>query len=202
MPGRRILLAVALAVIVTTPSAHASWLIGADAGVGIPTGTFSDLWGSGFSGGISASYLVNPRFAAGVDISHSKFGTTSDYQALLDFIDPGASDDFTSWQYGVHGDYMIPVGSESKFSPYVVGGFGFYSVKDKYDSPTNADELTQTAFGIRGGLGCDYWISPTFGLGLDANYNDTFTNEDDIGFNNTPYFTIAAGVRWKPKTGK
>jgi outer membrane protein W len=199
---RRVLLAGLIAISTVASNAHASWLIGADAGIGIPTGTFGDLWTSGFSGGISASYVLNPRFAAGIDVSYAKFGTTSDYQALLDFIDPGASDDFTSWQYGVHGDYMIPVGSGSKLSPYVVAGLGLYSVKDKYDSPTNSDELSQTAFGIRGGLGCDYWISPTFGLGLDANYNDTFTNEDDIGFDNTPYFTIAAGVRWRPKTAK
>src|SRR5262245_35763253 len=163
MSCRRLLLAVTLAMIVTTPGAQAAWLIGADAGVGIPTGTFGDLWSSGFSGGISASYLVNPRFAAGIDLSYSKFGTTSDYPNLLDFIDPGASDDLTSRQYGVHGDYKIPVNGGSKFSPYVVAGLGLYSLKDKYESPTNSDELTQTAFGIRGGLGCDYWISPTFG---------------------------------------
>jgi hypothetical protein len=197
MSGPRILLAVWLAALLAASSAHASWLLGANAGVAMPAGTFSDLWGSGFSSGISAGYMLNPRFAAGVDASYSRFGTTSDYQALLNFIDPGASDVFTAWRYGVHGDYMIPVGSESKFSPYVVGGVALYGVKDKYRSPTNADELSQTAFGIRGGIGCDYWVSPTFGIGLGADYNRTFTNEDDIGFGNAPYFSITAGVRWK-----
>jgi cytochrome o ubiquinol oxidase subunit 1 len=48
------------------------------------------------------------------------------------------------------------------------------------------------------GVGVDYWVSPTFGLGLDGNYNDVFTDEDAIGFDPVPYFTVAAGsvIAW------
>ena len=182
--------------------ARASWLIGADGGIAFPAGTFNKVWSSGFSASLSASYLLSPRFAVGLTGSRNGFGTASDYQAFLDFLDPGASETFTAWQFGAHGNWMIPVSDSSKFSPYVVLGVGLYNVKDKYESPTGTDELSQTAFGFRGGLGCDYWISPTFGLGLDTNYNDTFTNVEDIGYGNTPYFTVAAGVRWKPKSSK
>lgn len=180
--------------------ARASWVIGADGGIALPAGTLNKVWSSGFSASLSASYMLSPRFAVGLDASHNRFGTSSDYQALLDFLDPGASESFATWQFGAHGNWMIPVSDSSKFSPYVVLGAGLYDVKDKYKSPTSADELSQTAFGVRGGLGCDYWISPRFGVGLDTNYNDTFTNVEDIGYDNTPYFTVAAGVRWKLKS--
>ena len=195
-----------LFIVVTASAAsgaRASWLIGADGGIALPAGTFNKVWSSGFSASLSASYLLNPRFAVGLDGSHNSFGTASDYQALLDFLDPGASETFTTWQLGAHGNWIIPVSGSSKFSPYVVLGIGLYNVKDKYESPTNTDELSQAAaFGLRGGLGCDFWISPTFGLGLDMNYNDTFTNVEDIGYSHTPFFTLAAGVRWKPKSSK
>src|SRR5262245_28649127 len=180
MTCRRVLLLVLLAMATITGSARASWLLGADAGVAAPTGTLSDLWSSGFTGGVSASYLLSPRFAVGIDGSYNSFGTTSDYQALLDFIDPGASNDFTIWQLGAHGHWMVPVGQGGKFSPYVTAGLGLYSLKDEYESPTNSDKLSQTAFGLRAGLGCDYWVGPKLGLGIDANYNDTFTSEDEI----------------------
>jgi outer membrane protein W len=196
MPWQRTLLTVVLAATTVAPSAQASWLIGADAGVGIPTGAYSDFWSSGFFGGVAASYMLDPRFALGVDVSYTNFGTSSDYQSLLDFLDPGASNEFTTWQYGIHGNWMIPV-KWSKVSPYLVVGTGAYSVSDEYESPTNSEELSQTAFGFRAGLGADYWTSPTFGIGIDANYNDTFTSEDTMGFSSTPYFTIAAGIRWR-----
>lgn len=179
-----------------TSSAKASWVIGGDIGTGIPTGTFSDAWSSGFYGSLSATYSLNPRFAIGADISHASFGTTDDYQALLDFIDPGASDDFTVWRYGVHGRWMVPLKS-AKLAPYVGVGMGMYSMKDKYESPTISDELTQTVFGLRGGLGCDYWLSPKIGLGIAADYNKASTSEDEIGYDSTPFYTVAAGVRWR-----
>src|SRR5262249_61331891 len=116
MSCRRILLAVAVAVSVTARAAQASWLIGADAGVGVPTGTFHDLWSTGFSGQLSASYLINPRVAAGLDVSYSKFGTASGYQALLDFIHPRAGDHLTPVHYGVHRDHLVPVRGGSKLN--------------------------------------------------------------------------------------
>lgn len=183
-------------------SARASWLVEADAGLGIPTGSFSDFWSSGFLAGVSASYLLSPRFAVGVDVSHTSFGPSDDYQALLDFLDPGADNQFMVWRYGAHGKWMVPTGSGRRVSPYVLLGAGFYSVKDKYESATNSEELSQTAFGFKGGLGVDYWTSSTFGLGIDVNYNDTFTSEDDIGHGSTPYFSIAAGIRWRPGASK
>ena len=48
---------------------------------------------------------------------------------------------------------MIPMKSATKWAPYVVAGTGLYSVKEKYESPTFTDELTQTALGMRGGGG-------------------------------------------------
>jgi len=191
------LLAAAFATAVVAPSAQASWLINANAGVGIPTGDFSDFWASGFLVGAAASYLVRPQFAIGVDGSYLKNDTSDDYQALLDFLDPGAEDQFTYQQYGVHGKWMIPTGSGSRVSPYLVVGAGLYSVKDKYESPTFSDELSQTAFGLRGGAGIDYWVSTTFGVGVDANYHNPFASEEEIGYDSAPFFAVSGGIRWK-----
>src|SRR5262249_26304872 len=121
-------------------------------------------------------------------------------QALLDFLDPGASEDFTAWHYGVHGRWMIPIGARTKFQPYAIVGAGIDKVKDKYESPTNSDHLSQSVLGLQGGLGFHYWMSPTVGLGRDANYHNAFTSEDEIGHDSVPYLTIAAGLRWKHRT--
>lgn len=194
------LLAVVIGTMTLAPSARASWTLGADVGTAIPTSTFSEAWSSGFFAGISATYALNPKFAVGASIAHAGFGTTSDYQEFLEFIDPGAENDFSAWQYGIQGRYRLPLGSGTKLAPYAAVGVGLYSVKDTYDSPTNSDEVSETAFGLRGGLGCDYWMSPKLGIGLDASYHKPYTTEDEIGYGSTPFFTIAAGVRWRLST--
>ena len=196
------LLAVVIGTMTLAPGARASWTLGADLGIAIPTSTFSDAWSSGFFAGISATYALNPRFAVGAGIARAGFGMTSDYQDLLDLTDPGAENDFSAWQYGIHGRYRLPLGSGAKLDPYAAVGVGLYSVKDTYEStnPTNSDELSETVFGLRGGLGCDYWVSPKLGVGLDASYHKPYTTEDEIGYKSTPFFSVAAGVRWRLST--
>ena len=190
-------LIVALAAAAFPLTARASWILDADIGRGMPTGSFDDFWSSGFHGGIAASYLLSPRFAVGADGSYTSFGPSDDYQALLDFLDPGAENTFSIWHLGVHGKWMVPFPSEGRLHPYLVVGAGMYDMSDAYESDALSDELGQSAFGFRGGAGVDYWISPKLGLGVDLNYHETFTSEDEIGHDSTPFVTFTAGLRWK-----
>lgn len=185
---------IALLMLATlAPRADAgSWLIDANAGVGIPTGDFSDAWKSGLIVGGALDYSSAP-FAIGIDASWLKNHPSADFQNVLDVL--GADDDFRFVQYGAHMKWMPQ--TSGSLTPYLGVGAGAYNVKESYQDPSFSEEVTQTAFGVHVGGGLNYWISPSWGLGVDASYHDAFVDKDRFGTDSAPFVALAGGFRWK-----
>ena len=85
--------------------------------------------------------------------------------------------------YGVHGKYMMGM-KDSKMSPYFVGGAGLYNVKAEVTDPNPALEYksSDTKFGVRGGLGVNMMVGQSWGIGVQADYNDVFTSGSSSQF--------------------
>ena len=187
-------LVVVLLLFVPAAPAHAGggWLIDANAGVGIPISDFGDFWKSGPLVGVSAGYALSPRLAVGVDGSYMKNNPSKDAAAALP---ADAHDDFKFVHYGVHGKWIAPT-NENHVSPYLVAGLGFYSVKENYVEPAFTAVSTQTAFGVRGGVGFDWMVGGSWGLAFEGNYHHVMIDKDRFGQDSAPFLGVTAGIHW------
>lgn len=189
----KVLLAVLCALTLAAPSpGSAEWLLEGNAGVGMPTGDFGDFWGSGLLVGASLGYLSAP-FEIGADVSWLSNDPTGDYADGLESIN--AEDEFSFIQYGVHARWMSP--SQSSLSPYVGVGLAAYSLKEDYEEPGFAEELTNTALGVNVKAGANYWFNPAWAIGADVAYHAVWPDEDEIGHDNASFIGIQAGLRYK-----
>jgi len=168
------------------------WVLDANAGVGIPTGTFSDAWKSGLMVGGALDYHTGP-LALGFDLSYVKNSPSADFQDALDVA--AADDDFRFVHYGGHMKWYPE--THASVSPYLGIGAGAYHVKESYTDPTLSEDISETAFGINVGGGLNYWISRSWGLGFDASYHDAFVSQDRFGTDSAPFVALSAGFRWK-----
>jgi Outer membrane protein beta-barrel domain len=169
-----------------------SWLIGANAGVGIPTGSFSDYFKSGLLIGGSVGYVSTP-FEIGADASWQKNNPSDDYQAALDLASADGEAQFL--QYGVHANWMPS--TSGSVSPYLGVGLGLYHLKDKYEDPSGTADITDTPIGVHGAAGLNYWVGRTWGLGADVSYHAAFVDEDKFPYDTASYFAIQGGLRFK-----
>lgn len=193
MDWRRILvIAVFLSAIAAVRAEAGPWVFDANAGVGIPTGTFSDAWKSGLMLGGALDYTSAP-LAIGFDLSYVKNHPSDDFQNSLDVL--GADDDFRFVHYGAHMKWMPE--THAAVSPYLSVGAGAYHVQESYTDPTLSEDITETAFGVNMGGGLDYWVSRSWGLGVSAMYNDAFVSQDKFGTDSAPFVALSAGFRWK-----
>ncbi|TMQ57377.1 MAG: porin family protein [Candidatus Eisenbacteria bacterium] len=187
------LITAVLLVPAASASASGGWLIDANAGIGIPTSDFGKDWKSGLLMGASAAYALTPQFAVGVDGSYVKNDPSNDYAAILK--SSSADDEFKLVHYGAHGKWIAPA-TANRVSPYLVAGVGLYSVKNNYVEPTFSVESTQTAFGLRGGVGFDWMIGSTWGLAFEGDYHHVMIDKDKFGYKSAPFIGVTAGIHW------
>jgi len=170
-------LVVMTAVLLLMPAAafaNGGWMIGARGGVGIPMGDLKDSFKSGLLIAVDASHMMGTNLAIGVDGNYIKNNPNDDYSASL----PATSDaELKFMHYGAHAKYMLGQ-SNSKMMPYLVGGAGLYNIKFEVTDPNPALEAksSDTKFGVRGGLGMNMMVGQSWGIGVQADYNDVFTD--------------------------
>ena len=189
----KVLLVLLSAVLLATPApSSATWLLEANAGVGIPQGDFGDFWGSGLLVGGSVGYLSAP-FEIGADINFLSNDPSDDYQGVLDAI--GAEEEVSFTQYGVHARWMPPM--QGSLSPYLGVGVAAYNIKDKWDEPGFSEEISSTSLGVNLKGGTNFWLGPSFGLGADVTYHLVWPDEEELGHDNASFIGLQAGLRYK-----
>jgi opacity protein-like surface antigen len=155
-------------------AAKGDMAFGVNGGVVVPIGALADdvdltaeegIGGfqgkMGFDFGASFDYFLTPEFAVGLDGSYASF--ESDYE---DAGDAKA----TTMQFGVHGKYLFPTGGP--VVPYVAVGAGMYTAK--LADVGMEDDLDQTKFGMNGGVGLEYMVTPQVGIGVGGTYHYAF----------------------------
>jgi len=195
MRSRKSLFLVAAVLLLVPAAAFANggWMIDARGGLGLPMGNFGDSFKSGLLLGVEASKMMSPQFAIGVDGNYVKNDVTDDNQAALDGVfGSGTEADAKLMHYGAHVKYMLSTKSESKFTPYLVGGAGLYNVKAEITPPggPTADN-SETKFGVRGGIGANIMMGQRWGIGLQGDFNDVMTSGDS-----SQYIGVSAGLHW------
>jgi len=200
------LFTVALVLTLSASLAHAAqWMVQANGGASIPTGDFADKnkndAGTGALVGGAVSYLVNERFAVGVDGSwtrnkHGIEGTTEDLGGGLTVNYD--KDRFQQWQVGAHGKYLMPV--SGRIHPFGLVGVGFYNVKEVYeykysDGTSQTDESDNveqpgSRFGGKVGLGAMLDATPQVSVGVQGEYNFVSMDKDKFGLSSLQFIGV------------
>jgi opacity protein-like surface antigen len=192
MKSKVLIVLLSVLVLASPSSTSATWLLEANAGVGIPQGDFGDFWGSGLLIGGSLGYLSAP-FEIGADINFLSSDPSGDYEDELELID--AEDEFSFMQYGVHARWMPTM--EGSLSPYLGVGLAAYNLKEDYTEPGFSEELSNTSLGVNFKGGANFWLGPAFGIGADLTYHAVWPDEDEIGHDNASFLGLQAGLRYK-----
>jgi len=121
-------------------AAQARGYVGFGGGLSIPTGNFADAYKSGYVGQVIAGITgANGMLGGRIDgmyVRHSFEGTVDGSTQML----------------GANADLVVAPGSAgSKLRPYLLGGVGFFNVKDELGSVEQEGE-TKFAFNVGGGL--------------------------------------------------
>jgi opacity protein-like surface antigen len=202
MLKKSVLWAAVLALLVVVPQAFAGskeWTINLSGGMAAPMSDFKDNVKTGYVFGVGADYGLKENLALGIDGSFLSNSATDDQQtALSGLAGTSVSAKAEILQGGAHLKYIFPMASESKISPYVIGGAGVYNVKNKIESSNtvfnDAAKSSDSKFGARGGLGLMYKTSPKVGIGVESDYNWIDTSDNTTGAKSTQYVGVRAAV--------
>lgn len=147
---------------------------GLDGGVGIPAGDFGKAFRSGFTAGVFGDYAVTRAVAVGIDGSWEQF-KEKDVPFQVVVVDelgaplPGGT--VSDWKaeivrFGAHLKVSPPLPG-SLLAPYLQVGAGLYDVKNKISSdvPDLSSEDSKSKFGFNLGIGADYRLTPSVGVG-------------------------------------
>ena len=199
-----------LAIVLAQPivAFAGSWQVQGRGGVSIPTGDFGDKdkfdAGVGYLAGGALDYVVNERFAVGVDGSflgnkHGAEGETVNIGGGATFTT--SKDDFTTWQLGARGKLMMPANT---IAPYLMAGVGVYSTKEKWEGTgtdgsggtfsASGEDNTDTRIGGKVGAGALFKVNDVVGIGVDADYNFISQDKDKVGVSSLQYLGVGASV--------
>ena len=121
---------------------------------------------SGLNLGGSFDYFVTKDLALGLDASYGMMTSEDDEDVKGKTL-----------QFGVHGKYMVPTGGQ--FVPYLSAGLGMYNRKvdfsDEVADFLGLDEssFSDNVFGMNFGVGAEYKVTPTVGIGVNGAYHYT-----------------------------
>lgn len=186
------------------------WEFGLHPGAAIAAGSYRHLAMSGFMLGGSIAYNVSDLVVAGVEggyvFGHRMRGTTRD-PLYLDLDADGTRDeipfksnvrDYIGWagpmvKFGP----WLHVGAESRWKPYMIGGFGFYHERlgrgeleltggatsnGTQIVPGTKIQVTQPGaayFGWDGGVGFEVEIDENGGIGAEARWRTFYRHGED-----------------------
>jgi len=155
--------------------------VGAGGGIAIPLGDFSDATKTGWDA--IAVFQFKPA------TSPVGFQIDGTYQQNK-FDDAFVGFDKTRLFYGTANIvFWLPVSSETRIRPYILGGGGVYNAKSKLDSGASTD--SETKFGINAGAGFDLDFQSNVGVFLEGRFHNVFVEGSD-----TKFIPINLGVRF------
>lgn len=184
-------LAAVAALCLASVAASAQIKVGANAGAFIPMGTFGDMAGTGFGGGLSGKYMLNDNMAVGLNAGYYTFGEKDLIIAKYKMSIIPVAANFT-YYFG-----------EGSFKPYAGLDLGMYMVKtdvtietsglsdlfsdlsDLSDTDTSSSDASssdtndsQTKIGFAPVVGCEYNFTDALGLDVNAKYHYIMTEGD------------------------
>lgn len=144
---------------------------GVNGGLAMPMGQLADedyadmKMGPDF--GIGFDYFITKDFALGLDGSYA-------------MMTSNGSDDVKgkTMAFGVHGKYFVPTGGQ--FMPYLNLGVGMYNRKVEFSQEVadflelDDTNVSDNTFGLNAGVGLEYKVTPTVGIGVNGAYVYTF----------------------------
>jgi hypothetical protein len=151
----------------TTPAGNVALFL--DFGAGIPHGTFSNVFDTGFSFNAGLEYMFNPNFSAEGIFGYHRFGSKL----------PEATTNLNIYQFSANAKAYF-VALPNKFRPFVNGGIGVY----KFNPGSSR-------FGGNVGAGVLYEVTPKFGV--QGSYNYHMINTPGT---TTRFSTLQGGVRF------
>jgi outer membrane protein W len=183
----------ALATLAVVPQAHAAKgdiMLGLHGGVSMPMGDFKDGFKMGFLGGVEFDYMATEAVAIGADGAYITNKSSDDLNAAL----PAGTDaKFTMIQFGAHAKYFFPMEGSSAM-PYLVGGAGMFNGKADFSPDLTiggvaVPEDSETKFGGRIGVGCNFKAGESFRVKLEGNFNHVATEGSS-----TQFISVLGGV--------
>ena len=182
-----ILLFVVLLALPIAAFAAGGFVVGVHGGATVPSGSFGDYWNTGYILGGYGEYQMKEAWALGLDVNYATNNPAEDVS--------GVDETFSYINVGGHAKWTY-LASGSPLRPYLLGGGGYYSLKDKTEASGVSDEATQGAFGLMGGIGLSWLATTSLRLELEADYHHVFTSESDIGHSSAPFFGVTGGVAY------
>ncbi len=148
------------------PSGVRKHSVGVGIGQTFVAGDFQDTGEDQITWDLLYNYSASYSFDLMANFHHSKHSFSNKYTQL------------TSFNIGIKSKlYQIDA-----FSPYAVGGFGFYAPKVKREvNGVLRESETKVAFGYHLGVGGDLRLNEKVTVGLLANYHNPFDVKQEIG---------------------
>jgi opacity protein-like surface antigen len=153
------------------PAQEQTYDVGVGGGLSLPIGSTSDALTTGPHGILSFSWIpaASPGFGLQLDGMYQYISGDADALAGLD-IDQQVLNATLSLLY------RFP--AMNRIRPYVLGGGGVYNFDVKGDNA--GDVGSNTEFGLEGGVGADFEISPRLAIFVEGRYHNVFTEGDDF----------------------
>lgn len=124
----------------------------------------SDYWNFGTPIYVNAEYYINNKFSIGATVSFNKYkeGKVVDHDIIL-------KDHEASYiAFDLAGKFSFRELLKSKaIEPFVFIGAGYTNIGD-HESVIEGVIPAEGRMTLNAGLGCNYWFSPNWGLGVNA----------------------------------
>jgi hypothetical protein len=194
MSKRWWMVAGALLLLCTAPSAvmaAAESVVTVTLGHQSPVGSFSDVATGGMTAALSGGFRVAPWLAVGADFTYCKAPGVHDGEEF-DIIEPSSEKLVTitideNWSVTALGLYAkVFVLERGRFSPYLRGGAGAYSLRYSQDvaaasaGTTVAGNEQANKFGVNGGGGIRMKVVSGTWIGIESVYHTVFARDTDV----------------------
>lgn len=153
--------------------AQQTYDFGFGGGFSLPIGSTSDALTAGPNGTLSFSWIPAGSRGLGLQLDGMYQYISGDQDKLGGF---DINQQVLNATLSVL--YRLPKTAGSRIRPYILGGGGVYNFDLKGDDAGNVD--SRTKFGLEGGVGMDFEITPRFAIFADGRYHNVFTEGDNF----------------------
>ena len=169
--------AIAALFLFSSLAANAQIKVGINGGVQLPMGKFSDYSKTGFGGGISGKYMLNPNMGVGLNVGFYSFDGKELGDGVL------LSSKLKSTIIPITANYTYYFG-EGTLKPYVGVDLGLSMVKAKSTVSalgfSSSSDSTVTKFCFAPVVGAEYSLNENLALDLNVKYNCILDGAADI----------------------
>lgn len=156
-----------------------------------PSGSFGDVAQGGMAASVSGGYRVAPWLAVGADFSYFKSPGAHDGEEFS-ITEPSTEklvtitidENWSVTELGLYGKVFLF--ERGRFSPYLRGGAGAYSLRYSQDvaaasaGTTVAGNEQANKFGVSGGAGVRMRVLAGTWIGIESVYHNIFARDTDV----------------------